>query len=360
MSKWCAARRAALSVALVWCLATAPAASQPMSFQDGDVVVRAADNLQLYRDHEKVATWGQSWTVGADDRGNVWAGWVDGNSLVLRQYSSTTEYTEHHSQMAGDDLALHKILYRRGTLYLVYSRPHEEDAVGPWEEDTRPSGRVSGRWVHLLPFSVQSASFAGPIPLKDQFGRAEIIVKSRKLTDGKPIPKGVRDGVLELILFDATIMPAGELWLSTQGKLTSYRIGGLPTGLLELLDPMKIEGFGQRARKIDWWVSRHGNGTGVTALSDTELVVVNGNPPGWLTLVNTDNPEASSPLCRDVFGDDPAEWGLRPVLVAGNEILVGHSHVKVARGYRVSRSTGEVLGIFGAGVSIRGLARISK
>ena len=91
-----------------------------------------------------------------------------------------------------------------------------------------------------------------------------------------------------------------------------------------------------------------------------EVLVVNGNPPGWLTVVNTDRPRDSVHLTRSVFPDDPQVWGLRPVLATRDEILVAHTHPKVAKVYRVSRTTGEILGTFAEGVVAREMIQIEK
>jgi len=349
----------ALVLGVACVLPPASTSAQPgVSFEPGDLVVRAREDLKLYREGKQVASWGESWVIGADAQPSVYAASVDGEALVLRRYTSTADHAEYRSEALGAGLVVSKVLHWRGRAYIVYTIDHEEDAAGPWEEGGE--GRVSGRWVCVLPFDPQTGEFLRPIPLRDEFERAEIIMKAKELTDGRPIPTGARDAVLELGLFDAAITPRGELWLSTQGKLTSYMLGGLPQGLLELLDPEHIEGFGQRVGKIDWWVSRHGNGTGVEALSDTQLIVVNGNPPGGLTIVNTVDPPASRALCGAVFPDDEQAWGLRPVLDLGDEILVAHTHPDVDKVYRVSRATGEVLGTLVEGIGIRDMALIGE
>ncbi|MFH1920069.1 MAG: hypothetical protein ABIP48_09310 [Planctomycetota bacterium] len=168
-----------------------------------------------------------------------------------------------------------------------------------------------------------------------------------------------RDAVLDLGLWDATITPSGTLWLSTQGKITAYRIGGLPVGLTKLLDPAKIEGLGQRTQKIDWWISRHGNGTGIVALSDTEIAVVNGNPPGGITVVNPLAPPSSVQLSQNVFPDAPSKWGLRSVIDVGDALLVAHGHADVAAIYRVSKVTGAV-STFASNIVAHEMARIRE
>ncbi len=341
-------------------LSISTVSAQPVAlFEADDLVVRTKADLKLFRDGKQIASWGESWVIGAGAQLGMYAAFADGEVLVLRHYISTTDFSEHRSETLGPGLIVSKILHWRGRAYIVYTIDHEENAAGPWEEGA-VEGQVRGRWVCVIPFDPQKAEFLPPIPLKDEFGRAEIIMKPKTLADGRPIPKGTRDAVLELGLFDAAITPRGELWLSTQGKLTSYMLGGLPQGLLKLLAPENIEGFGQRVGKIDWWISRHGNGTGIEPLSDTRLVVVNGNPPGWLTIVNTVDPLSSRPLCRAVFPDDEQVWGLRPVLALDNEILVAHTHPKVDKIYRVSRATGEVLGTLAEGIDIRDMALIGR
>lgn len=340
-------------------LLTAGTSAQPgVSFEPGDLVVRGRDSLLLYRDGKQIASWGDSWVIGAGAQRSVYAASVDAEALVLRRYTSTADCTKCRSDALGAGLVVSKVLHWRGRAYVVYTIDHEENAAGPWEEVVE--GRVSGRWICVIPFDPRTGEFLRPIPLRDEFERAEIIMKVKELTDGSPIPPGARDAVLELGLFDAAITPRGELWLSTQGKLTSYMLGGLPQGLLRLLDPEHIEGFGRRVGKIDWWVSRHGNGTGIAALSDTRLIVVNGNAPGGLTIVNTVDPPASRPLCEAVFPDDKQAWGLRPVLDLGDEILVAHTHQDVDKILRVSRATGEVLGTLVEGIGIRDAALIGE
>ena len=331
-----------------------------LGFADGDIVIRSRDSVKLYRDRKEIASWGESWHVCTDNRGSAWLGIEQGERVVLRRHTSPSQFHEHKSGVIGQGLKLVKILRWQDWLYLVYTAPHEEDVAGPWQGGPHPKGRIRGDWVHVLPFSMESESFGRPIPLRDFFGQSEIIVREKKLVDGRPIPKGVRKSVLLLILFDAAMASNGELWLSTQSRITSYRLAGLPTGLLKILDPAKIEGYGQRSKKIDWWISQHGNGTGIAALSATEVLVVNGNPPGWLTIVDTVRPENSRPLTRAVFPDDPALWGLRPVLVLDDEILVAHTHPKVARVYRVSRHTGQSLGTFAEGVAALEMVQIRK
>ena len=349
-----------LLLGLACFLPPASTSAQPgVSFEAGDLVVRTTEDLKLYREGKQIASWGESWVIGADARPSVYAASMDGGALVLRRYTSTADYIEYRSAALGAGLLLSKVLHWRGKAYIVYTIDHEENAAGPWKGDGG-EGRVSGRWVCVVPFDPQKGEFLRPIPLRDEFGRAEIIVKAKKLTDGRPLPRGARDAVLESGLFDAAITPRGELWLSTQGKLTSYMLGGLPPGLLKLLDPEHIEGFGQRTGKIDWWISRHGNGTGIEPLSDTHLVVVDGNPPGGLTIVNTIDPPASRRLCSAVFPDDKQSWGLRPVLDLGDEILVAHTHPDVDKIYRISRATGEVLGSLAQGVGIRDMALIGE
>ncbi len=337
---------------------TLTSAQPGVSFESGDLVVRTKGSLLLYRGGEQIASWGESWVIGTDAQPSVYAASADGEALVLRRYTSTADHTEFRSEALGAGLTVSKVLHWRGKAHIVYTIDHEENAAGPWEEGDE--GRVSGRWVCVIPFDPAAGEFLRPIPLRDEFERAEIIMRPKELTDGSPIPVGARDAVLEGGLFDAAITPRGELWLSTQGKLTSYMLGGLPEGLLKLLDPDNIEGFGQRVGKIDWWISRHGNGTGVAALSDTRLIVVNGNAPGGLTIVNTVDPPASRPLCQAVFPEDKPAWGLRPVLDLGDEILVAHSHPDVDKIFRVSRATGEVLGTVVEGIGIRDMALIGE
>jgi len=317
-----------------------------VDFKAGDVVVRTREHLKLYREGREVTHWGESWHICADGRGRVWAGAMKDKRLTLRCYRSPAVHEDVASTDLGRGASLAKIVRCGDLLYAVHTVPHEEEITGPWGGRAKRAGRISGKWVHVLPFSLSSRRFLPPIPLRDDFGQPEVLVQERKLTDGKPFPKGVRPAALSVTLFDATVTPSGELWLSTQAKITSYRLSGLPSGLLTILDPARIEGYGQRTKKIDWWISRHGNGTGIIALSDTRVLVVNGNPPGGLTVVDTDCPRDSVPLTRSVFPDSPQLWGLRPVLATRNDILVAHTHPKVAKIYRISRTTGDVLGTF--------------
>ncbi|MBC8872695.1 MAG: hypothetical protein H8E44_24955 [Planctomycetes bacterium] len=311
-------------------------------FANGDIVVRTQKCLSLFRDRTQVTTFGAAWHIGADDRGRLWAGAVDEDKIRLRCYTSTAEYEEYVTSPEADGIQLHKVLYWDNSVYVLYSVSWEGVADGPWTVQTETAGRIRGRWVHVVSLNPSTGSFGRPIPLSDFFGRPEIVLPSRKLVDGRPLPKGVRDTVLDLGLWDATITPSGKLWLSTQAKITSYRLGGLPAGLAKLLGPVETEGLGQRTQKIDWWISRHGNGTGIVALSDTEIAVVNGNPPGGITIVNTLDPPSSVQLTQSVFPDAPPKWGLRPVIDVGDAILVAHAHADVAAIYRVSKVTGAV------------------
>ena len=330
----------------------------PAGFKPGDVVVRTREHLRLYRNGRETAEWGEPWHICEDGQSRLWAGVIKGQQLVLRCYRSPAVHEDIPSAKLGEGASLAKILRCGDSLFAVYTVPHEEEISGPWDGAPKQAGRIRGTWIRVLPFSLSSRHFLRPIPLRDEFGQPEILAKERKLTDGKPVPKGVRPTMLSVVLFDAGITPSGELWLSTQAKITSYRLGGLPSGLLTILDPAKIEGYGQRTKKIDWWISQHGNGTGITALSDTEVLVVNGNPPGWLTIVNTNRPRDSVHLTRSIFPDDPQLWGLRPVLATRDEILVAHTHPKVAKVYRVSRTTGEILGTFAEDVVAWEMAEI--
>lgn len=328
-------------------------------FEGGDVVVRLRESLGILRNGKLVSAFGESWCIDADAEGRVWAGVAEGACMRLRCYTSTGRHDEFAGETICEGLVLHRILHWRGSPYLVYSIPHEEALAGPWAKAESAGERVQGRWLHVLSFDVAAQRFRRPMPLTDYLGQPELILRERKLTDGRSMPKGVRDTALLLGLWDATITPSGTLWLSTQGKLTGYGIGGLPVGLTKLLDPAKIEGLGRRTGKIDWWISRHGNGTGVTALSDTKLVVVNGNPPGGLTFVDTEEPRDSVPLTQSVFPTDPGEWGLSPVVDAGEDILVAHRHPKVAKVYRVSKATGAV-SVFAADVVASQITLIRK
>ena len=337
---------------------SAASMAAPAGFKPGDVVIRTREHLKLYRDGKETARWGEPWHICEDGQGRLWAGAITGQQFVLRCYRSSAAHEDVGSTDLGEGASLAKILRWGDSLYVVYTVPHEEEISGPWDGGPKQAGRISGKWGHVLPFSLSSRCFLRAIPLRDDFGQSEILANGRKLTNGKPLPKGVRAAMLALVLFDATITPSGELWLSTQAKITSYRLGGLPSGLLTILDPAKIEGYGHRANKIDWWISQHGNGTGIAALSDTQVLVVNGNPPGGLTVVNTSRARDSVHLTRAVFPDDKQLWGLRPVLATRNEILVAHTHPKVAKIYRVSRTTGEVLGTFAEDVIAREMIEI--
>ena len=328
-----------------------------VSFESRDVVVRMRESLGILRDGKLVASFGEPWCIGADEGGRLWAGSAEDGRIRLRCYTSTGRHEEFATEPICEDIVLHKVLHWRGSPHLAYAIPHEEGVTGPWTEGKSTEGRVSGQWVHVLSFDAATRTFRRPIPLTNFLGQSELILPGRKLTDGRAMPRGVRDTALLLGLFDAAVTPSGTLWLSTQGKLTSYRIGGLPIGLTKLLDPAKIEGLGRRTGKIDWWISRHGNGTGVAALSETTLVVVNGNPPGGLTLVDTVEPRDSVPLTRSVFPGDPGEWGLCPVLDVGEDILVAHRHSKVAKVYRVSKATGAV-SVFASDVVARQMTLI--
>ena len=328
-------------------------------FANGDIIVRTQKCLSLIRDRTQVTTFGAAWHIGADDRGRLWAGAVDENSIRLRCYTSTAEYEEYVTSPDAEDVQLHKVLYWDNSVYVLYSILWEGAADGPWTVQTETTGRIRGRWVHVVSLDPSTGSFRRPIPLSDFFGRPEIVMAARKLVDGRPLPKGVRDTALDLGLWDATITPSGRLWLSTQGKITAYRLGGLPIGLTKLLDPAKTKGIGQRTQKIDWWISRHGNGTGIAALSDTEIAVVNGNAPGGITIVNPLAPASSIQLTQSVFPNAPPRWGLRPVIDVGDAILVAHGHAEVASIYRVSKLTGAV-STFASNVAAFEMVQIRK
>jgi len=342
-----------------------PAEEWPdVSLAGGDVIVRTQKGLSLTRDRTQITTFGVAWHIGSDDRGRLWAGAVDEDKIRLRCYTSTAKYEDYVTSQVAEDVQLHKVQYWDNSPYVLFSIPWEGAVDGPWTDEAEMEtaetpGRIRGRWVQVVSLDPSTGSFRRPIPLSDFFGRPEIIMSSRKLVDGRPLPKGVRDTVLDLGLWDATITPSGTLWLSTQGKITAYRIGGLPVGLAKLLDPTKIEGLGQRAQKIDWWISRHGNGTGIAALSDTEIAVVNGNPPGGITIVNPLAPARSVQLTQSVFPDAPPKWGLRPVVDVGDAILVAHGHADVAAIFRVSKVTGEV-STFASNVAAYEMARIRE
>jgi len=339
--------------------ATAEEERPDVPFANGDIIVRTQKCLSLFRDRTQVTTFGSAWHIGADDRGRLWASAADEGGIRLRCYTSTAEYEEYLTSLDAEDIQLHKVLYWDDSAYVLYSIPWEGAADGPWTVETEKAGRIRGRWVHVVFLDPSTGSFGRPIPLSDFFGRPEIVMPSRKLVDGRPLPKGVRDTVLDLGLWDATITPSGRLWLSTQAKITEYRIGGLSVGLTKLLDPAKIEGIGQRTQKIDWWISRHGNGTGIVALSDTEVAVVNGNPPGGITIVNPLDPPSSAQLTESVFPDAPPKWGLRPVIDVGDAILVAHTHADVAAIYRVSKAMGAV-STFASNVATYEMVQIRK
>lgn len=330
-----------------------------LPFRDGDIIVRTQKCLSVLRDATLIATFGEPWHIAADGQGQLWAGAVDAGRIRLRRYTSTAKYEDHVNASVAEDVQLHKILCWDGSPYVIYSSPWEETVDGPWTEETKTTGRLGGRWVHVLSLEPSAGSFRRAIPLTDFFGKPEIIMPERKLIDGRPLPKGVRSATLDLVLFDATITPSGTLWLSSQGKITAYRLGGLPAGLLNLLDPGKIEGLGQRTNKVDWWISRHGNGTGIAALSDTEIAVVNGNAPGGVTIVNPLDPRSSVQLSQSVFPNEPPKWGLCPVVDVGDALLVAHRHPEVARIYRVSKTTGAV-STYATAVTALELVRIRK
>jgi hypothetical protein len=347
-------------VAILVVLIGLPSRAAPgTEFVDGDIVVRTRSSLSIIRQGKQVTAFGTSCPITADDRGCLWAGSAENGAIKLRRYTSTSNWTEHVSPFLADEANVHRTLHWDDSPYVVVSIPREEDVTGPWIEGGEESGRLRGRWVHAISFDPTTESFRRPIPLTDFFGKPELIMQKRTLVGGQPLPKGVRETALLLGLWDATITPSGTLWLSTQGKITAYRIGGLPAGLTKLLNPAKIEGLGQRTHKIDWWISRHGNGTGLTALSDTEIAVVNGNAPGGITLVNTIDPPNSVPLAPSIFPGAPPKWGLSPVVNIGEALLVAHRHPAVATIYRVSRTTGDV-SVFASDIAASGMARIQK
>ena len=358
----CVLARAAVFSAILATQGVAAEERPDVPLAGGDIIVRTPKCFSLIRDGTQVATFGAGWHIGADDRGRLWAGAVDEDKIRLRCYTSTAKYEDYVTSPVAEDVQLHKIQYWDNSLYVLFSIPWEGAVDGPWTEETQTAeaaGRIGGRWVQVVSLDPSTGSFRRPIPLSDFFGRPEIVMSSRKLVDGRPLPKGVRDSVLDLGLWDAAITPSGTLWLSTQGKITAYRIGGLPVGLAKLLDPATIEGLGRRTEKIDWWISRHGNGTGIAALSDTEIAVVNGNPPGGITIVNPLTPSSSVQLTQSVFPDAPAKWGLRPVIDVGDAILVAHGHADVAAIFRVSKVTGAV-STFASNIVAREMARIRE
>ena len=333
---------------------------EPASFAPGDLVVATPQELILYRAGQRLVAWGKRQRVCAGKGALLWGGEAGTGRVILRRYRSPTEVREWTSPRLGDGLVLAKLLCRKQWIYAIYTIPHEETVTGPWAEGAAGKGRLAGAWVHVLPFDTSTQRFGSPIPLRDLFGQAEIVVRHKKLVSGAPIPKGVRSDALYLGLWDAALTPDGTLWLSTQTRLTSYRIGSLPQGLTTILDPAQIEGYGQRSSKIDAVLGNYGNNTAICALTDRDLAVVSGNPPGGLTVVNTSNPELSRPLTRSIFAQEEQVWGLAPVLAMPDQMLVAHRHPKVARIYRISRTTGESLGIFAEGIIATELVLIQK
>jgi hypothetical protein len=336
------------------------ATGAPPTFAPGDIVMSTPKELVLYRAGQRLAAWGERQRICAGKAGRLWGGTAATGRVVLRQYQSPTDVQEWTSPPLGDQLVLAKLLRRGQWIFAVYTIPHEEAPAGPWVEGVAGKERLAGRWVHVLPFDSAAERFGAPIPLRDLFGRAEMVVRHKKLVSGAPLPKGVRPNVLYLGLWDAALTPDGTLWLSTQTRLTSYRIGSLPQGLTTILNPARIEGYGQRSKKLDGIVGNYGNNTGICALNDRDLAVVNGNPPGGLTVVNTDSPGLSRPLSRSIFATEKQAWGLAPVLALPEQILVAHRHPQVARIYRVSRATGESLGTYAEGVIATEMVLIQK
>ena len=264
-------------------------------------------------------------------------------SLRLRCYTSTAKYEDYVTSPVAEDVQLHKVQYWDNSPYLLFSIPWEGAADGPW---TSADGDGNGAHPWTLGACGLSRSLHGKLwstnpperflrQTGDRFavqeaGRRSSVAERCARHGAGPRPVGCHDHAVGHVVAQH---PSQDHGIPNRRP---------PSRTDQTAGPAKIEGIGQRTQKIDWWISRHGNGTGIAALSDTEIAVVNGNPPGGITIVNPLAPSSSVRLTQSVFPDAPPKWGLRPVIDIGDALLVAHTHADVATIYRVSKVTGAV------------------
>jgi hypothetical protein len=316
-----------LPVAIIWIGLGAVTVVRDSSnaFQAGDYVFRGVDDLQWYRGNRQLNSWGQSWTICADNQQNLWAGFVQDGKVVLRRFSAPTRFQDYPSaaSFAGGTIA--KVIFAGDQLYVLVTVPH--------------GGRQRERLIKLVPFSISNGSFGAEVVLKDYNGQPELLLLP-PLPPADRLPKP-RKELLTHGIWDALLFGKNQLWISTQDQIVCYSVGVIPP----IADHAKIAnagGTGVRKKVVHRRDMDVGNPRGIAPYSETQIVLVDCSGGGRLILLNVLGPVVSFVLMPEIDSGVTFTWGWHGVLVSNNDFFVSNLHPNAGRVACIDRTTWQV------------------
>lgn len=310
-------------------------------FRPGDVVVRTAQDLRVFRQEHQAAQWAASGPVclGADR--TVWTASAEANCVVLREYYSPSKHTQFASEPIEGLLEVHKVLRLDQQLFVIFTVKYEEKTK---------DGLLSAAAIQVMTYSLGEKKFGVPFGLKDHSGQPELCVgKQFQLDNGKPLPVK-REGSPSIGVFEATFLGKSCLCISSQSTIYFYRVGQIPAPLAGLFALEDVPEYGMRTGEITAGESGHGNNWGLAPISDHELLVVDMALPGKVTVVDVDDPDKSRPLTKQIDPSVGGWGGFRAICLRKNDLLVANVQDKTQKIYRIDRATGQVKDTFAQGV----------
>jgi hypothetical protein len=309
---WAAAVGVLLAFPLRGALADEP-------FRSGDLVVRTKVDLQVYRGTQKVLAFGESGAIAADRTGGVWVGLNRDGKLVLRRYSSTEVYREYSAAMPGTVASVRKVLASDGALFVVFTVDRGQ----------------AGQPIEVIRFSTADNTFSHPFALRDAKGNAEVLTEEG--------------------LWDAALLPSGQLWLSGypsgSGGMAGYAVGNLPAGLEKEFGVETMGGNVHVLQVNPGLPTKSGNNRGIAVWSDTQLLVLDG-ASGRLSIfdpVNPDDATRSYPLTKAVDATIPGTWGGFISVLNGKQRMLVNSGIS-CKIYQIDPTTNQVTGELASGV----------
>lgn len=150
-----------------------------------------------------------------------------------------------------------------------------------------------------------------------------------------------------------------KLWISGypyhSGATSFYSLISsqkVPEEIKDLFSEEEIEGAIEknRGKRIGEISGIAGNSRGICLYDERNLILVDTNLPGKLTIFSPETNE-SKILTISIDPSLNEKWGFYGVLVLENEILVSNVHPNVKKIYRIDKKTGQVKGIFASGIS---------
>jgi len=291
--------------------------SQP--FQPGQILIRDDKNFYIFNNMgvEIKKFSGSAPMVWIKDIGLITSKIEDG-FVIFKVFKTPEDFYKIKTEIKAKSVK--KLLKKDEEFILLYIEP-EKDAI------------------KVAIFS-KDFKCISDIYLRDPSGNYEI------LKEGKAF------------IYDAVIFK-DKLWISGypyhSGEISFYPIvfsKKVPEEIKDLFSEEEIiaeveKNKGKRIGKISGIA---GNNRGIGLYDDKNLISVDTNLPGKLTIFSPETNE-SKILTISIDPSLNEKWGFYGILVLENEILVSNVHPNVKKIYRIDKKTGQVKGIFASGIT---------